>query len=304
MPAPATGRPPWWQAPQPAWFQRALAAPVRTSTLRVNGCPIAYRHWGDSGRPAVVLLHGFLGHSRWWDFAAPWLLGQWQVLAPDFSGMGDSGRRADYAPRVHAREIIGFCDALGLDARTRIVGHSYGGFAGFIACSQAPGRFRQLVMVDAPIRGPDEPLPSRQDTFGATGSRVYPDYEQALGRFRIVPDQGCEHPFLLEHIARHSLRAVDGGWAWKFDPALLRLGLVGGLHEAFAACDGDVSVIHASHSRIFLPRHLALMQSLARRPLQCIEVPEAEHHLFLNQPMAFITALRAALGRFDDGARG
>ena len=47
-----------------------------------------------------------------------------------------------------------------------------------------------------------------------------PDIDTALGRFRLIPEQPCQHPYVVDYIARQSLRAVEGGWTWKFDPAL------------------------------------------------------------------------------------
>jgi len=296
----AADLPPWWQAPQPAWFQRALGEPAEQHRLSIGGCDIACRCWGDPAKPALVLLHGFVGHSRWWDFAAPFFTAERYVVAPDLSGMGDSGRRQSYEPEVHGGEVLGVAEALGLDERTCLAGHSYGGFAAFLAAHEAPGRFRHLVMSDAPIRGPDEALPPRTDAFKASSSRkIYLDRDYALSRFRILPEQGCEHPYLLEHIARHSLCPEQDGWAWKFDPALLALGLVGGLYDKFAAFDAPITLIHASDSSVLLPHHRDWMRRHARQRLHCIEVPEAEHHIFLNQPIAFITALRAALDGAD-----
>ncbi len=36
--------------------------------------------------------------------------------------------------------------------------------------------------------------------------RHYADFETALARFRLMPEQTCENTFLVEHIGRHSLK--------------------------------------------------------------------------------------------------
>jgi hypothetical protein len=38
-----------------------------------------------------------------------------------------------------------------------------------------------------------------------------------LTRFRLMPEQLCDNPFIVEFIGRHSLRRVEHGWVWKFD---------------------------------------------------------------------------------------
>src|SRR5205823_9201237 len=47
--------------------------------------------------------------------------------------------------------------------------------------------------------------------------RVYETFDAALARFRLMPEQPCENPFIVEFIGRHSLRRAEDGWVWKFD---------------------------------------------------------------------------------------
>ena len=47
--------------------------------------------------------------------------------------------------------------------------------------------------------------------------RVYETFDAALARFRLMPEQFCDNPFIVEFIGRHSLRRADDGWVWKFD---------------------------------------------------------------------------------------
>jgi hypothetical protein len=47
--------------------------------------------------------------------------------------------------------------------------------------------------------------------------RIYETFDAALARFRLMPEQLCENPFIVEFIGRHSLRRSENGWIWKFD---------------------------------------------------------------------------------------
>jgi len=47
--------------------------------------------------------------------------------------------------------------------------------------------------------------------------RVYETFDAASARFRLMPEQPCDNPFIFEFIGRHSLRRAEDGWVWKFD---------------------------------------------------------------------------------------
>ncbi|HNI66085.1 MAG TPA: alpha/beta fold hydrolase, partial [Pseudomonadales bacterium] len=78
---------------EPAWYRDAITTPFVEGVVEVAGCPIHYQHWSNPGAPALLLVHGYAAHSHWWDFIAPLLLDQYQVVALDISGCGESGHR-------------------------------------------------------------------------------------------------------------------------------------------------------------------------------------------------------------------
>src|SRR6202022_3663783 len=46
---------------------------------------------------------------------------------------------------------------------------------------------------------------------------IYETFDAALARFRLMPEQLCDNPFIVEFIGRHSLKRAEAGWVWKFD---------------------------------------------------------------------------------------
>ena len=90
----------------PKWFVDALAAPVETGRVTVAGASIAYRAWGEEDRPGIVLVHGGMAHSRWWDHVAPQLAAGCRVVALDLSGHGDSDHREGYSLDLWAEEVL------------------------------------------------------------------------------------------------------------------------------------------------------------------------------------------------------
>ena len=153
---------------------------------------------------------------------------------------------------------------------------------------------RGLVLVDSGIRHPDEPIPERPPMGGR--AKRYPDRETALARFRLQPPQPCENQYILEYIARHSLLAADGGWTWKFDDDLIE-SLKGGerLADDYMGLKCKLGVIYGADSELFSSRTLEYMRELVPQKFEAIAVPDAQHHVFLDQPQRFITALEQLL---------
>ena len=261
-------------------------------TIEVDECDVAYRCWPGAGERPMLLIHGMNAHSHWWDFIAPQLAAQYRVAAMDLTGMGDSDYRYGYDAETYAQEIVAVCDAAGLGEDVVVVGHSFGGMMAAKAANLFPTRFGALVLVDSGIRHPDEPEPDRP-LMGGGRAKVYPDRETAEARFRLFPPQPCDNDYILAYIAKQSLMRVDGGWAWKFDEEL-PLTLKGGQRqpEDYAGLSLPVGIVYGALSDTFTKRTLEYMLELLPGDVPVTEVADARHHVFLDQPLAFIDALR------------
>jgi pimeloyl-ACP methyl ester carboxylesterase len=278
----------------PSWFASALAAPRREGTVDAGGCPIHYLDWGDAGAPGLVFVHGGAAHAHWWSFLAPLFTYRWRAVALDLSGHGDSGRREAYSLDAWAEEVVTVIRGAAFPDPPVVVGHSMGGLVAiqtaFDHCDELAG----VVLVDAPVRRPD---PESQE--GARGRAfrspgVYPTMEEALEHFHLIPDQPVEHPFIVDHIARHSLRHDPDGWTWKFDSALFqRSRPTMGEHLTAVRC--RLALLHGEHSAIVPADIAAYMYDLMGRRAPVVAIPEAHHHLTLDQPLAFVAALRTLL---------
>ena len=275
----------------PNWFWEAIDVEPVTKTVEVDECDVSYRHYEAIGKPGILLIHGMNAHSRWWDFIAPQLLDRYQVAAMDLTGMGDSDYRYEYSSNIYADEILAVLDDAKFGTDSIVVAHSFGGYMAVRAANKAPDRFKALVMVDSGIRHPDDPVPEQIWMSGAR-SKIYPDKETALNRFRVQPPQPCDNEFLLQYIARNSLMPVDGGWTWKFDEDLLTsLTDAERKPEEFQALTTTLGVIFGADSELFSRRTLEYMQELNPEPFLIKEIANAQHHLFLDQPQAFVESL-------------
>ena len=287
----------------PDWFWSAVEAESAPGAVTVEECDVAYRVWAGAGERSVLLIHGMNAHSHWWDFIAPRLPDDYRVAAMDLTGMGDSDYRYGYDAQTYAEEIVAVCDAAQLGEDVIVVGHSFGGLMAVKAANVFPQRFGALVLVDSGIRHPDEPVVDRP-MMGGGRPKIYPDRQAAESRFRLYPPQPCENRYIMEYIAKHSLMQVDGGWAWKFDEEL-PLTLKGGERQAedYTALALPVGLIYGKESESFSPRTLEYMLELLGEQTPAIGIDAARHHVFLDQPLAFVAALREMLGRLAEGGR-
>ncbi len=276
----------------PDWFWKAVETPAETRSVEVDECDVVYRFYKSSGKPGMLLIHGMNAHSRWWDFIAPQLLDDYEIAAMDLTGMGDSDYRYEYHPDTYAQEIKAVLDDAGFDDNCLVVAHSFGGYQAVRAANLYPDRFAALVLVDSGIRHPDEP-PLQNMMMGGR-AKVYPDKENALTRFRLQPPQPCDNAYILQYIARNSLMAVDGGgWAWKFDEDLLTSLKDGERQpEDYANLRVKLGLIYGEKSELFSSRTLDYMRELIPQDFPAYSVADAQHHVFLDQPLAFVETLR------------
>ncbi|MEM9939713.1 MAG: alpha/beta hydrolase [Pseudomonadota bacterium] len=291
--------------PAPDWFEAAIAAPYETRWVEVDGANIRYQVWGDAEKPGLLLVHGNGAHAHWYDFIAPYFAETHYVVAMSFGGMGDSDHRDTYSVAQFTREQLAVCEDSGLFAEGRkpcIIAHSFGGFITMNTGMHYGDRFNGIMIVDSPVRPPDDEWNGPPDR--SKPNRIYADFEGALGRFRLAPPQPCENDYIVDYIGRHSLKEVDAGkgqtgWSWKFDASIFRH-FKGDLDafEMFKGITGRLSVLRGEQSVLVTDRVWDYMQSL-RGDMTMISLPNAQHHVMLDQPLAFVAALRTQLAAWD-----
>src|SRR5262245_39244508 len=283
----------------PQWFTDALAAPREDRTVEVAGTNIHYVSWGDPSKPGLVLVHGGAAHAQWWSFIAPLLMRHYRVVAPDLSGHGDSGWLEHYPRRVFADDIMAVIADASFVGPPVLVGHSMGGLVSIVAASLHGDKLAGAVIVDAPVRKPDPESQERAARGGELRPHVYPDLPTALSRFRLLFQQPVENGFILEHLARTSVRQVEGGWTWKFDRRVFVDFSLEAMHDYLASTRCRVALFRGEHSVVVPSETGEYMYELLERNAPLVEIPEAHHHLFLDQPLAFVAALRALLADWE-----
>ena len=282
-------------AQPPSWFRAAIATPADHGTTHVGGSMIAYRAWGQRGQAGIVLVHGGAAHARWWDHIAPLLADGHRVAALDLSGHGDSGRRDRYNLDMWAEEVLAVAADAGIGGPPVVIGHSMGGFVALRAASIYGARLAGVVAIDSPVRDltPEERAAREHRAFGPL--RVYPSRDAVIARFRPIPNQPVL-PYIAYHVASTSIRAVEGGWSWKFDPRIFSR------HQPvptlLTRLDCRVALFRAEHGMVS-PQMGEVMYDRLGRIAPVIEVPAAAHHVMLDQPIALVTGIRTLLSDWD-----
>lgn len=278
----------------PEWFTRALAVPCESRYVDAGDTAIHYLSWnaGDTHKPGLVFAHGFRAHARWWSFIAPFFIERFRVVALDFAGMGDSGNRGEYTDQNYMRDVLAVMAHAGFD-RPVVVGHSFGGGRVLQLCADHPERIGRAIIVDSHLQLHDgEP---RIRSSELRPKKIYPTYEAARARFRLVPAENRTAPYIMNHVAEHSIKRVDDGYTWKFDDTRPRLAVHHNVSSMLARIVTPVAYVYGDQSAIVTHAHAA--EIVARIP-NCrgpVAIPESHHHVLLDQPLSLVAALRGLL---------
>ena len=122
-----------------------------------------------------------------------------------------------------------------------------------------------------------------------------------MTHFRTVPAQDHYLDYVIDHVARHSLKPVDGGWQWKFDRRVFEQFGAGmrSIAEPYLSEVACRLALLRSENGLVTPDIGASMYEKLGRVTPVIEIPEAGHHAMLDQPLLLLTAVRTLLADWD-----
>jgi len=150
------------------------------SVLHVAGHDLNVRQNGPAEAPAIVLLHGFGGSTRWWDPVVPTLSTAHHVIRVDLLGFGRSAKPAGggYEIPEQAHTVAAVLDRLGLKGAV-VVGHSTGGSVATALVEQRPDLVSGIALIDSGPRLSADTSQGPADTLLGT-----PGVGQMLWRLR------------------------------------------------------------------------------------------------------------------------
>ncbi len=122
--------------------------PSAAGFLPVDGGNLYYEVEGTG--EALVLIHGWLGNLRMWDFQAQSLAGSYRVVRCDMRGFGRS--TTEHAEFAYWADVAALLDHLGVD-RAHVVGQSFGGSIALDLALARPACVATLTSVAGGISG-------------------------------------------------------------------------------------------------------------------------------------------------------
>ncbi len=296
--------------PAPEWFEKAIATPSEEGAVTVNGARIRFSAWGEPDHRGLLFVHGGRAHRNWWRPFAPFFAQNRRVAALDLSGMGDSDWRDKYSLNHFVDEIFAVIEEAGLASRGRpvVVGHSFGGWVTLAAVEREGEKLGGAVVVDSPLGVPDphegynvvKPHKPGEKASDRRNAHFYESKEEMIARFRLLPNQPAESLYLIDYIAREGLRRAkpeEGGegWTWKFDPGDRAGFEIHFERDLLRAARCPLAFIYGEKSMFARGEGIAHLEEQARGRSPFVVIPDAYHHLMMDQPLAFVAALRTLL---------
>ncbi len=112
-----------------------------------NNIDLSYERHGKG--PPLVLIHGFPLDLSIWDKVVPLLENDFDLIAPDLRGFGESSTMDGPCTMLDfANDIAGLLDFLGVE-KAAFAGHSMGGYVALAFAKEYPERVRGLALVSS-----------------------------------------------------------------------------------------------------------------------------------------------------------
>jgi len=148
---------------------------AETRFVRAVGVDFAYRRFGRSSDPPLVLLQHFRGNLDNWDPAfTDALAEEREIILVDYPGVGSSTGEPDVTIADTARQMIRFVGGLGLP-QVDLLGFSIGGFVAQEVALVRPALVRRLVLAATGPKGAPGMHGWREDIAAAARGESKPE---------------------------------------------------------------------------------------------------------------------------------
>ncbi|VWC60543.1 alpha/beta hydrolase [Burkholderia lata] len=238
--------------------------------LEHDGARIWHASFGHG--PAVVLLHGGLGHSGNWGNQVPALLAAgYRAIVIDSRGHGRSTRDDQpYSYERMASDVLAVLDALHVD-RAHFVGWSDGACIALVLADRAPERAAGVFFFACNM----DPSGTKEIVPGPLLDRCFARHRKDYAELSATPDQFDAFVAAVSEMMRTQpdYRAED-----------------------LAAIAVPVTIVLGEHDEFIRPEHAAyLARTIPDATLTTL--PGVSHFAPLQRPERFNTAMLAFLDR-------
>jgi pimeloyl-ACP methyl ester carboxylesterase len=248
----------------------ALPQPAEQGYVAHDGARIWYTSHGSG--PAVVMLHGGLGHSGNWGYQVPALLDSgYRVVLVDSRGHGHSTRDSrPYAYELMASDVLAVMDAIHLQ-RAAVVGWSDGACTGLTMAMTVPARVAGVFFFGCNM----DPTGVKEIEPSPVLDRCFHRHAEDYARLSATPDQ-----------FKTFVEAV--GVMQRTQPNASA--------EELAQIRVPVAIVHSKHDE-FIKREHAEYLARSIPGAELIVLPGVSHFAPLQRPRQFNDALVAFVER-------
>jgi len=207
---------------------------MKEFTIELGHVRLAGLSQGDSNKPILLALHGWLDNAASFLPLAPYL-DDFHVIAIDWPGHGHSQHRSDDASYqltdyVYDLYVLSqYIESTYGHNRVHIVAHSLGGIVASIFAGAFPERLNKLVLIES--FGPLVAAP--QDCVGNLRKSIQMQYRNRDKRKGVHPSINSAviartnasdfSQDIAQLLVERSLAATDGGYMWVSDQRLRNL---------------------------------------------------------------------------------
>ena len=272
-----------------------LSASFASRFVDVNDVRLHYLDYGTAGRTPMLCLHGGAVNAHWFDFVAEGFTSDYHVRAIDQRGHGDSSRAdpPDYSYERYAADLAALVEKLDLRDFV-LMGHSMGGLVSLIYAATHPARVKKIVLIDSTLVS----TPDRVALLHQVGNREgksYPNRDDFIENFRVRPAGTTAAPEILRYLAERSGReGADGLWRHKFDRNVYAKRVLIDIPPYWNRIHIPALYVKGGRSDRITPEIIS--DASKRCPhFELVEVPDADHHVTLDNPRGFVEAVRGWL---------
>ncbi|GLP96507.1 alpha/beta fold hydrolase [Paraferrimonas sedimenticola] len=185
--------------------------------------------WGDSNKPLLLCLHGWLDNSETFAPLAQHLANDYYLLCPDWPGHGHSDHRPGQYPYQWADYLLDLACLLEQlpKAPVAIVGHSLGGIIAAAYLAIEPQAVERLVLIESfgPVTGDESAMREQllnsvrqhQSFIGKSPSLKPVDLDRVIAArakvSALTPEQAAP-------LVKRNLEQREQRWYWRSDPRL------------------------------------------------------------------------------------
>lgn len=126
---------------------------IKSYTFKDSDGTLRYAHYSQSGKPKIMLLHGYgaSGIGQYYSTVLN-LKDEYDFILPDLIYCGHStGNGQQYSIDDQVAHVHKILDSLHCDENFVLIGNSYGGIVASYFAEKYPERVKKLVIYDSPV---------------------------------------------------------------------------------------------------------------------------------------------------------